>query len=248
MKAKYDYRVGIQEARAIRCSKLEELEAAYLEVLSENAAAKSLQCTTLHREHAKHMCKLEEWALDVENKSCQDFLFTHQAILCHAPQSLKENLHSSYQILLGQSSSSLRSIPFARAPQAEGQPPAITSPRPEPKWSPWQKRQHSSTDAQGDTSIDRNSPMASQEEWLSSKRGKTTDWSSSLKPSHADAFSQDSSPMKEARSCYFATHPWDWVHSNTDDLSDIFRELAQGTGLLGESIHKIQLSWMDQRN
>ena len=88
-------------------AELEESEAAYLEALSENVAAKSLQCATLHREHAKHMHELEEWALDVENKSHQDFLFAHQAILCHAPQSLKENLHSSYHILLGQSSSSL---------------------------------------------------------------------------------------------------------------------------------------------
>ena len=85
--------------------------------------------------------------------------------------------------------------------------------------------------------------MASQEGLLSSKRGKTADWSSSLKPSHMDAFSQDSGPMKEARARYFATHPWDWAHGNTDDLSDIFRELAQGTGLLGESIHEIKLSW-----
>ena len=105
IKAKYDYRVATQEARAIRCSELKESEASYSEALSENVAVKSLQCTTLCREQAEHMCKLEEWALDVENKSCQDFLFAHQAILCHAPQSLKENLHSSYHILLGQSSS-----------------------------------------------------------------------------------------------------------------------------------------------
>ena len=243
MRAKYDYRVAVQKARAIRCSKLKEVEAAYSEALSENVAAKSLQCTTLCREHAKHMCKLEEWALDVENKSCQDFLSTHQAILCHAPQSLKENLHSSYHILLGNSSSSLQSILFARAPQAEGQPPVTTPPRPEPKWSPQPKRQHSSTDAQGDTSIDESSPMALQEGPSSSKRGKTTDWSSSLKPSHVDAFSWDTSPMKEAREHYFTTYPWDWAHGNTDNLFDIFRELAQDTGLLGESIHEIQLSW-----
>ena len=49
--------------------------------------------------------------------------------------------------------------------------------------------------------------------------------------------------MKEARARYFTTHPWDWAHGNMDDLSDIFRELAQGAGLLGESIHEIQLSW-----
>ena len=69
MKAKYDYRVAIQEARVIRCSKLKESEAAYLKALSENVAAKSLQCTTLCREHAEHMCTLEGQALVAENKS-----------------------------------------------------------------------------------------------------------------------------------------------------------------------------------
>ena len=243
MKAKYDYRLAMQEARAIRCSKLKESEAAYLEALSKNMAAKSLQCATLHREHAEHMCKLEEQALAEENKSHQDFLFTHQAVLWYALQSLKENLHSSYHVLLGQLSSSLRSIPFARAPQAEEQPPVNTPSRPEYKQSPWPKRHNSLPDAQGETSIDENSPMVLQEGLSSSKRVKTADWSSSLKPSHVDAFSWDSSPMKEARSHYFVTHPWDWVHGNTEDLSDNFRELTQGAGLLGESIHEIQLSW-----
>ena len=170
------------------CSELKESEAAYSETLSENMAAKSLHCATLCREHARHMQELEEWALDVENKSHQDFLFAHQAMLHHASQSLKENLLSSYHILLGQPSSSLQSIPSAKAPKAEGQPPATTSPRPEPNWSPWLKRWHSLTDIQGDTSTDKISPMALQEEPLSSKRGKMADWSSSLKPSHTDVF------------------------------------------------------------
>ena len=52
MRAKYDYRVAVQEARAVRCSELKEVEAAYSEALSENAAAKSLQCTALCKEHA----------------------------------------------------------------------------------------------------------------------------------------------------------------------------------------------------
>ena len=47
MRAKYNYRVAIQEARVVRCSKLEEAEAAYSEALSENAAAKSLHCAAL---------------------------------------------------------------------------------------------------------------------------------------------------------------------------------------------------------
>ena len=72
---------------------------------------------------------------------------------------------------------------------------------------------------------------------------ETLDWFASLKPSHADAFSHDSNPVKEARSHYFAAHPYDWVHNSTDDLSNIFRELAAGAGLLGESIHEIQSLW-----
>ena len=50
-------------------------------------------------------------------------------------------------------------------------------------------------------------------------------------------------PVKETRACYFATYSWDWAHSNSEDLSNIFRELAQEAGLLGESIFKIQWSW-----
>ena len=68
-------------------------------------------------------------------------------------------------------------------------------------------------------------------------------WFTSLKPACTDAFSHDSDPMKEARTHYFATHPYDWVHGSFDDLSDIFKELARGAGLLGKSIYEIQLSW-----
>ena len=59
----------------------------------------------------------------------------------------------------------------------------------------------------------------------------------------ADAFSWDSNSIKEARAPYFTTHSWDWDHSNTEDLSDIFKELTQEAGLLGESIFEIQWSW-----
>ena len=179
-----------------------------------------------------------------ENKSHQDFLSTCQAVLHHALQPLKENLSTSYHILLGQLPLSLRSIPFARISQAEGgMPSAATSPRPEPKQSPQPKRQHSLPDPWGSTSINETSSKASQEGLSSSKRRETPDWFTSLKPGCTDAFSHDSDPVKEATSCYFGTHPCDWIHDSTDDLSDIFRELAKGAGLLGKSIYEIQLSW-----
>ena len=120
MRAKYDYRVAVQEARVVRCNELKEVEATYSEAFHENVASKSLHCATLCREHAKYMSELEEWALEAENRSWQDFLSAHLAVLCHAPLSLKEDLHSSYDILLGNSSSSLQSIPSANASQTKG--------------------------------------------------------------------------------------------------------------------------------
>ena len=75
---------------------------------------------------------------------------------------------------------------------------ATASPRPEPKQSPQPKRWHSSLDPQGDMSIDKTSPKASQEGPLSSERRETADWFTSLKPSCTDAFSHDSDPVKEA--------------------------------------------------
>ena len=64
-----------------------------------------------------------------------------------------------------------------------------------------------------------------------------------MESDHLDAFSQDSISIKEARAHYFITHSWNWDHGNTEDLSDIFKELTQEAGLLGGSIFEIQWSW-----
>ena len=243
MKAKYDYRMTIQKARVERCTELEESEATFSEALSKNVANLSLQCAMLCREHMENMRELETCALKVENKSCQDFLLAHQAVLHQAPQSLKEDLHSSYSLLLGPSSSSRQSITLTPTPKVGGQPLSTISLKPEPEWSPPPKRWHSSMEGQGDTSMDKDFPVPSQEESLDPKEGKTANWLTSMKSSCVDAFSWDSDPVKEARAHYFATHSWDWTHSNMEDLSDIFKGLTQEAGLLGESIFKIQQSW-----
>ena len=125
MKAKYEYHMAIQEARTERCTKLEESEATYLEALSGNAATLSLQCTTLCREHMEHMQELEAGALRAENKSCQHFLVVHQVVLHQASQTLKDDLHSSYSLLLGPSLSTHQSLTLAPASQAGGQPLSI---------------------------------------------------------------------------------------------------------------------------
>ena len=52
--------------------------------------------------------------------------------------------------------------------------------------------------------------------------------------------------MKEARLHFFSNHSCDWATDHTNDLSDVFRELAESASLLGEAIYKIQLSWTGQ--
>ena len=49
--------------------------------------------------------------------------------------------------------------------------------------------------------------------------------------------------MKEARLHFFSNHSFDWVTDGTNDLSGVFKELAESASLLGEAIYEIQLSW-----
>ena len=136
MKAKYDYHMTVQKARAERCTELEESEATFSKALSKNVADLSLQCATLCQEHTENMRELETCALKAENKSCQDFLLAHQAVLHQALQSLKEDLHSLYSLLLGPLSSSCQSITLTPMPKVGGWPLSTISLKPEPKWSP----------------------------------------------------------------------------------------------------------------
>ena len=180
MKAKYEYHMAIQKARAERCTELEESEATYSKALSRNAADLSFQCAMLCREHMENMWELETRTLKAENKSHQDFLLAHQAVLHQAPQSLKEDLHSLYSLLLGPSLSSHQSITLTPMPQVGGQPLSTISLKPEPEWSPPPKRQHSSMEGQGDTSMDKDFPIPSHGESLNPKEGKTANWLTSM--------------------------------------------------------------------
>ena len=188
LEAKYSYRVAVQEAKMIWGNRLQELEVAYSKALGENAAVRSSRSVTLHREHVRLMQELEEQAIREESKSHHDFPSTCQAVLHHALPSLKENLTSSYHILLGQSPSSSPSAPPARISPVEEQTSMAASPRPVPKWSPWPKRKLPSPEPWESTSIDETSPQAMQEGPTSSKRQEAPIWLTSLKPSHAEAF------------------------------------------------------------
>ena len=88
---------------------------------------------------------------------------------------------------------------------------------------------------QGSMSIDETTSRAMQEGPSSPKECETLDWFTTLKPSHVEAFLWDSSIVNDARTCFFSKHSY--------DLSNVFKGLAKSTGLLGEVIYEIQLSW-----
>ena len=101
LEAKCNYRAAIQEAKTIRGNLLQKSEIAYSKAIGEAVALRSSQSAALHREHIRLMQELEEQALREESKSCHDFLSTCQATLHHTLQPLRENLATSYHILLG---------------------------------------------------------------------------------------------------------------------------------------------------
>ena len=189
------------------------------------------------------MHKLEEQAIREESKSHHYFLSACQAILHHTLQPLKENLTTSYHILLGQSPSSPPSAPLTRILLVEEQPSAAASPRSVPKLSPWPKMWHPLPERWGSMSIDETSPKATQE-------GTIQLWEMRLPsgPPHSNPVVQRPSAetlisWKKPDYVSFPTTLVTGANDGTNDLSDVFRELAESAGLLEEAIYEIQLSW-----
>ena len=133
LEAKCNYRVAVQEAKMIRGNLLQKSEIAYSKAISKAVALRSSQSMALHREHMRLMQELEEQALREESKSHHNFLSACQAALHHTLQPLRENLATSYHIILGQSPPTLPSVLPARTPLVEDQPPAVAPPTPMPK-------------------------------------------------------------------------------------------------------------------
>ena len=208
LEAKCNYRVAVKEAKKIRGNLLQKSEASYSKAMSEATALRSSQSMTLHREHMRLIQELEEQALGEESKSHHDFLSACQAALYHTPQPLRENLVTSYHVLLGWSPPSPPSVQPAKAPLVAEQLPTAGPPTPMPKWSPRPKRQLPSPGPQGSTSIDGTTPKAAQGGPSSPKRQEAPTWLTSLKPSHVEAFLWDSDILIEARLHFFPSiHP-----------------------------------------
>ena len=116
LEAKCNYCVAVKEAKMIRGNLLQKSGAAYSKAVSEAMALRSFLSVALHREHMRLMQELEEQALGEESKSHHNFLSACQATLSHTLQHFRENLATSYHILLGQLPLSLPSVLTTRVP------------------------------------------------------------------------------------------------------------------------------------
>ena len=57
----------------------------------------------------------------------------------------------------------------------------------------------------------------------SSKQQEIPPWNRALKPSHTEAFAQDSDLVKEAREEFSSKHSYNFIMEGTHNLSEIFR-------------------------
>ena len=121
----------------------------------------------------------------------------------------------------------------------EEQPVLAAPPTPVPKQSPRPKRWHPSPDPVESTPLVRTTSKVTLGEPPSSKWQEIPPWYRALKLRHAKAFGQDCDLVKEE---FFSKHSYNFNTDGTCNLSEVFKQMATSTDLLGTSIHEIQAS------
>ena len=152
-------------------------------------------------------------------------------------------LVASYHVLLGQAPTSHPFTLSQRTSPAEEQSAPAAPPVLVPKQSLRPKRWHPSPDPVESMHLGRTMSKTTSEGSPSSKQQEVPPWNKVLKLSHAEAFSQDSDLVKEARKEYFLKHSYNFVMEGTCFLLEVFKWIAISAELLGTSIYKIQASW-----
>ena len=120
-------------------------------------------------------------------------------------------------------------------------PMAPSSPAPEPLPRP--KQQHPSAVPVDILPPGRATSQASLMGPPSSKWQEVTPLYKALTASHLEAFSWDSSLLRETREEYFRRHSLNFGTKNTCDLSEVFWHMIVAAEILGSSIYEIKKTW-----
>ena len=196
----------IREAKATCAHSIQEAKTLCSKTVREAEVWGASQADSLHQTHTKSIQHLEDQAIQEESKSQLNFLFTCQAAIQASPLELCGVLVASYHVLMGQapmshpfnlsqgaSSTEQVSVQVAPSPSAPG-----CSPR--PKW------QHPSPDLVDVMPSGRTTSQTTLEGPLSSKWQEMPPLCKVLTWNHSEAFSQDTSLVRETREEYFKRH------------------------------------------
>ena len=233
----------VKETKATYGHTVWEAEALCSPTISDAETRGASQADSLYWRDAKTIQCLEEQVIQQEGKSQIDFLSIYQAALQSSPVELRGTLVASYHILMRQAP---MSHPFTLSQGASpieqlSAPVAPSSPVPE--HSPMPKRQHPSPDPVDDMPLGRTTSKATSEGPPSSKQQEIPPWYKVLTQSHSEAFSQDTSLVRETRKEYFKRHSANFTEEGMCDLSEVFRHMTKTAELLGLAIYEIQEVW-----
>ena len=110
------------------------------------------------------------------------------------------------------------------------------------------KRQLPSLDPVANMPLGRTTSKVTSEGSPNSKWWEVPPWNKVLKQSCSEVFSRDTNLVKEANKEYFKRHSYNFTAEGTHDLSEVFRQMAKSTKLLGSAIYEIRRygqGWMN---
>ena len=233
----------VKEAKATCTHTIWEAKSLCSPAIRDAEICRVSQADSLQWRHVKTIQHLEEQVIQEEGKSQIDFLSAYQAALQASPVELRGMLGASYHLLMGQAPTS---HPFTLSQGASliEQPSAPAAPSsPVPEHSPRPKWQHPSPDPVHDTPLGGTTSKATSEGPPSSKQQEIPPLYKVLTQSHSEAFSQDTSLVRETRQEYFKKHSPNFTTEGMHDQSEVFRCMVETTKLLGLAIYEIKEVW-----
>ena len=195
LEAKTACSTAVKKAKTTRGCMVQEAKATCSKAISEVKAQRASQAESFQREHGNIMQDLEEQVVQEESRSWANFLSACQVTLYNSTLELKSALNTSYHILLGHTPPLPPLAPLQRISLWKNN--SLLPPLPSSLLG--HKRWHPSPDAVESMLLGGTTLKATPGGPPSSKRWEVPPWFRALKPSHAEAFSQDSDLVREAR-------------------------------------------------
>ena len=188
-------------------------------------------------------------AIEEEGKDHLAFLATCGTALRASSPKAHGIMVTPFHLLLGNAHmSTLLSIPPGVSPPEQGpapQTPPFTVPavtRP----SPWSRQQHNLPDQVEPLSPSGATSKVTPEEPPCSKWKEIVPFHKALSRSHQEAFSRDFRLVQKAREDYYQENCPHFNSENSCNLTDVFWNMIESTGLLGSEIYEIQEMWPGQ--